>query len=130
MSFKDDYHITGSNVHIKAKNFDDAFKAIKKACGDQVEYGLDCSEAENLIDALKELGWYSIVQKGDIRRLWTEEYISCEGSQKALEALIPFVEHGSWIECKSEYDEIWRYVFRPDRIEEIYPSLTWPDMGF
>ena len=121
---------------INRKSFTKALKAIKalgKERGD-MPYGCFCSwvdmgfvDAENLMDAMEAWRWeVEIDEKGNISGV---EFMGEKlGDDKVLfDAIAPFVKDGSYIEMQGGDGEMWRWVFKDGKCEEIYPKIHWDD---
>lgn len=75
----------------------------------------------NAIEILEALGFHiSTNEEGDVTRL---EYDSKIGQEELfLEAIAPFVEHGSYIDWVGEDNERWRYLFE-DGVMETWEAV-------
>lgn len=82
-------------------------------------------KAKILEDALKEYNWdVELNEDYDIIR------ISFSGDKLSDEVMIfaelaPFVESGSYIECRGDDGEMWRWIFQDGKLEEKKAKIVW-----
>lgn len=83
---------------------------------------------QKLVELTSEVYGFDLVPDAEkrivkIRNEW-EGMRNCE---VLFEALAPYVNEGSFIECQGEDGAMWRYVFRDGKVKEIQPKIVWEE---
>lgn len=122
--------VRGMEFFLPKEHFDAALKAVKDATpiGRHVSWVRPeaVQAAGSLIEALQAWEWEPRVDKesGAIVGL-VYEGEKAGDEDRLFEALAPYVESGSYVECEYE-GSVMRYVFRRGKMKQVYAQLMWP----
>jgi len=114
--------IKKENANFVLKALKDFVKTKEKLMWVDIDTILDCETIEEAFEEIR----YPLVENtnGDYKI----DYFSGEKLGDDLEifnSIAPYVEEDSYIEMSGEDDNLWRWVFKNGKCEEIYPTITW-----
>ena len=129
--------VNDTNVHIKRENFPAALYALKTLVSPPKEPAYTLSwvdrdevlRAETLSQALEAVRWEPVHDQDDPER--DVLYLLFRGEKlgedrEVMEAIAEWVEHGGYIECVGEDNNLWRWAFVFGELREVHPEIRWP----
>lgn len=109
-----------SDFRIRSKNVSSALKALRRS-----ENGASLMGVNTLSDALQIYGFtVTSDENGDITDIYFE-YDKLRGQEEMLGIIAPYVQDGSFLQMIGEDDSMWRWVFRDQKLETIFPKIIW-----
>jgi len=129
--------VNDANVYIKREHFPAALNALKTLVSPPKEPAYTLSwvdrdevlRAETLSQALEAMRWEPVHDQddpeGDIL------YLLFRGEKlgddfEIFKAVARWVEHGGYIECVGEDNDLWRWAFVFEEVREVHPTIRWP----
>lgn len=117
--------------YIKKENKDKALELLKELCctDNDIRWVSNSSviSASTLEEAIKECLW-SLRNDDDGNVVGINFEMEYAGDElKIFNAIAPAVEIDSYIEMCGACDDIWRWVFKDGKCEEVRPKIEWQE---
>ena len=120
------YHIDG-DFSIKKEDFDAVLIALKAAPKGRLIDEID----EGITDiqyAFAQCQWECLMDEGDIKGIYFEGEKWHDEHEQFMNTVAPLVPDRSFIECRGEEGEMWKWFFMDGKCEEHQALLTYPTL--
>jgi hypothetical protein len=120
------YHVDG-DFSIKKEDFDSVLTALKAVPKDLLVFDLD----ERITDiryAFDWCQWDCVIDEGNIIGIYFNGEKWYDQHENFMNTVAPWVPDRSFIECRGEEGEMWKWFFMDGKCEEHQAFVTYPTL--